>query len=84
MRRSDEFMLAIAGVTTIFFGSWVFWYFAIRPPAIPRPTRYNLFEIALLPTGLIVAGVLLLLAAVGAFAGQVLDGPAHRDGGAYQ
>jgi hypothetical protein len=84
MRRSDEFMLGIAGVTTIFLGGWVFWYFAIRPPAIHRPTHYNLFEIALLPTALIVAGVLLLLAATGAFAGQALDGPAYQDGGPYQ
>jgi hypothetical protein len=68
-------------VTTVFFGGWVFWYFAIRPPAVHRPTHYNLFEIGLLPTGLTVAGVLLLLAAAGAFTGKVLDGPAYRDGG---
>jgi hypothetical protein len=58
-------MLAIAGVTTVVFGGWVFWYFTIRPPAVHRPTHYNLFEISLLPTGLIVAGALLLLAAAG-------------------
>jgi hypothetical protein len=51
---------------------------AIRPPQADRPTHYNLFEIAFLPTGLIVVGVFLLLAAGGASAGQTRDTPPYR------
>ena len=78
MRAIDQIMLGLAGVAAVSLGGWVFWYYAIRPPQTDRPTHYSLFEIVFLPTGLIVVGVFVLLAAGGASAGQVRDIPPYR------
>jgi hypothetical protein len=78
MRSIDQVMLAVAGLATVSLGGWLFWYYAIRPPRADRPTHYSLFEIAFLPTGLIVIGVFLLLAAGGASAGKAPDIPPYR------
>jgi hypothetical protein len=66
MVRIDRIALGAVGLVVVFAGSWLFWYFAIRPH---HPSPYSLFEIAIVPLGLLVIGALCLLAAVGAFTG---------------
>jgi hypothetical protein len=53
----------------MFAGGWLFWYFAVRPH---HPSSYSLFEMAILPVGLLVIGMLCLLAGVGEFTGTRL------------
>jgi drug/metabolite transporter (DMT)-like permease len=60
----DRIALGAAGLLVMFAGGWLFWYFAVRPH---HPSSYSLLEIAILPLGLLVIGVLCLLAAVGEF-----------------
>jgi len=60
----EQIALGAAGLLVMFAGGWLFWYFAVRPH---HPSSYSLFEMAILPVGLLVIGVLCLLAAVGAF-----------------
>ena len=57
----DQIALGAVGLLVMFAGGWFVWYFAIRPH---HPSSYSLFEIAILPVGLLVIGMLCLLAAV--------------------
>ena len=63
----EQIALGAAGLLVMFAGGWLFWYFAVRPH---HPSSYSLFEMAILPVGLLVIGVLCLLAAVGEFTGS--------------
>ena len=65
----EQIALGAAGLLVMFTGGWLFWYFAVRPH---HPSSYSLFEMAILPVGLLVIGVLCLLAAVGQFTGTRL------------
>jgi len=65
----EQIALGAAGLLVMFAGGWLFWYFAVRPH---HPSSYSLFEMAILPVGLLVIGVLCLLAAVGQFTGTRL------------
>jgi drug/metabolite transporter (DMT)-like permease len=65
----DQIALGAVGLLAMFAGGWLFWYFAVRPH---HPSSYSLFEIAILPVGLLVIGMLCLLAAVGQFTGTRL------------
>jgi drug/metabolite transporter (DMT)-like permease len=69
MVRRDQIALGAVGLLVMFAGGWLFWYFAVRPH---HPNSYSLFEIAILPVGLLVTGMLCLLAAVGEFTGTRL------------
>ena len=60
MAPKDQIALGAVGLLLMFAGAWLFWYFAIRPR---HPSSYSLFDIAILPTGLLVIGMLCLLAA---------------------
>jgi hypothetical protein len=59
----DQIALGAAGLLVMSAGGWLFWYFAVRPH---HPSSYSLFEIAILPVGLLAIGILCLLAAVAA------------------
>jgi len=65
----DQIALGAAGLLVMFTGGWLFWYFAVRPH---HPSSYSLFEMAILPVGLLVIGMLCLLAGVGEFSGTRL------------
>ena len=65
----DQIALGAVSLLVMFAGGWLFWYFAVRPH---HPSSYSLFEIAILPVGLLVIGMLCLLAAVGEFTGPRL------------
>ena len=67
--RGDQIALGAVGLLVMFAGGWLVWYFAVRPR---HPSSYSLMEIAILPVGLLVIGVLCLLAAVGQFTGTRL------------
>src|SRR5215470_14500056 len=62
----DQIALGAVGLLVMFAGGWFFWYFAVRPH---HPSSYSLFEIAIMPVGLLVIGMLCLLAAAGEFTG---------------
>jgi hypothetical protein len=64
MVRKHQIALGAIGLVVMFAGGWLFWYFAVRPH---HPSPYSLFEIAIVPLGLLIIGMLCLLAAVGAF-----------------
>jgi hypothetical protein len=64
MVRIHQIVIGAIGLVVMFAGVWLFWYFAVRPH---HPSPYSLFEIAIVPLGLLVIGLLCLLAAVGAF-----------------
>jgi hypothetical protein len=61
MAPRDQIALGGAGLLVMFAGGWLFWYFAVRPH---HPSSYSLFDIAILPVGLLTTGMLCLLAAV--------------------
>jgi len=68
----DQIALGAVGLLVMFAGGWFVWYFAIRPH---HPSSYSLFEIAILPVGLLVIGMLCLLAAVALRPARVPSGP---------
>jgi drug/metabolite transporter (DMT)-like permease len=63
MAPRDQIALGAAGLLVMFAGGWLFWYFAVRPH---HPSSYSLFEIAILPVGLLAIGIVCVLAAVAA------------------
>jgi hypothetical protein len=56
----DQIALGAVGLLVMFAGGWLFWYFAVRPH---HPSSYSLFEIAILPVGLLAIGILCVLVA---------------------
>jgi drug/metabolite transporter (DMT)-like permease len=71
----DQIALGAVGLLVMFAGGLLLWYFAVRPH---HPSSYSLFDIAILPVGLLVIGMLCLLAAVGEFTGRSPASPAAR------